>query len=169
MAVTANEVKALRERTGAGVMECKKALEEAEGNVERACEILSERGLARAEKRAGRLASQGTLDAYIHAGGRIGSMVEVNCETDFVARTDTFKELAHNLAMQVAASGPRYVERSDMPAGSTEDPAEVCLLEQPFIREPSKTVRDVIVAATVSLCENIKVRRFVRFELGKED
>jgi len=169
LAVTAEEVKALRERTGAGVMDCKKALEDAEGNVEKACGILSERGLARAEKRAGRIASQGAIDAYIHAGGRIGSMVEVNCETDFVARTDVFRELVHNRAMQVAATGPRYVERSEMPADSTEEPAEVCLLEQPFIREPSKTVRDVVIAAIVSLSENIKVRRFVRFELGKED
>ncbi|MBI2909447.1 MAG: translation elongation factor Ts [Chloroflexi bacterium] len=164
MPVTAADVKGLREKTGAGVMECKGALEEAQGNVDKAIEILKQRGLARAEKKAGRVASQGLVECYIHAGGRIGALVEVNCETDFVARTDQFKELAHSLAMQVAATAPCCVSADEMPAEG--DPAEMCLLAQPFIKDPSMTVQDLIKSAIASTGENIKVRRFARFELG---
>lgn len=166
MAISAIEVKDLREKTGAGVMECKSALEEAHGDVDKATEILKERGLARAEKKASRVASQGLVECYIHAGGRIGAMVEVNCETDFVARTEQFKELAHNIAMQVAATSPLYVSSQELAQGSEENPAEVCLLAQPFIKDPSTTVQDIIKSAIAGMGENIKIRRFARFELG---
>lgn len=147
-------------------MECKKALTEAHGDINRAIQILKERGLAKAAKRAERIASQGVIDAYIHAGGRIGSMVEVNSETDFVARTDEFKALAHDIAMQVAATAPRYVSCEEVPPDVKEDPCEICLMEQPFIKNPSQTVRDRVNEVIAKTGENIVVRRFVRFELG---
>jgi len=159
-------VKELRAKTGAGVMDCKRALVEAEGDQAKAAEILRQQGLARAEKKAARLASQGLVEAYIHAGGRIGALVELNCESDFVARTEEFKVLAHDLAMQVAATAPQYVSEDDVPDGVVVDPAEVCLLAQPFIRRPEITVRQVIAEAIARVGENIKVRRFARFELG---
>ncbi len=159
-------VKELREKTGAGVMECKKALIEAGGDIDRAVEILKERGLAKVAKRAERVASQGVVDCYIHAGGRIGTLVEVNSETDFVARTDEFRALAHDIAMQVAATAPRYVSRDQMPPDEEEEPSQVCLLEQPFIKEPSQTVRDRVNEVIARTGENIVVRRFCRFELG---
>ena len=165
--VSAAEVKALRERTSAGVMECKNALEEAEGDVERAIEVLRARGAALAEKRAHRETSQGLVECYIHAGGRIGAMVEVACETDFVARTDPFKVLAHDLAMQVAATNPLSVSEEDLPSGAEGDPAELCLLHQPFIRDDSRTVGDVVNEVIAQTGENIRVRRFSRFELGQ--
>ncbi|MFH1485639.1 MAG: translation elongation factor Ts [Chloroflexota bacterium] len=166
MPVSAAEVKALREKTGAGVMECKSALEESVGDFEKAAEILRQRGLAAADKKANRVASQGLVECYIHAGGRIGAMVEVNCETDFVARTEQFKELAHNLAMQVAATAPTFVSTDDVPESDNVDPSEACLLAQPFIRDPNVTVQDIIRNAIATMGENIKVRRFARFELG---
>jgi elongation factor Ts len=166
-AVSADDVRALRERTGAGVMDCKRALEEAAGDVERAVGVLQERGLAMAEKRAHRETSQGLVEAYIHAGGRIGSMVQVNCETDFVARTDDFKALAHDLAMQVAATNPVSLSEEDLPSGAEGDPAELCLLRQPFIKDPSRTVDDVVKEVIAKTGENIRVGRFARFELGQ--
>ena len=166
VAITPQEVKVLRERTGAGVMDCKKALEEANSDMDKAAEILRQKGLAAAEKRATRLASQGLVEAYIHAGGRIGAIVELNCETDFVARTDTFKGLAHDIAMQVAAMGPLCVSEEDLPSGAEGDPAQLCLLPQPFIRDASKTIRELITEAIAKTGENIQVRRFSRFELG---
>lgn len=167
MPVSANDVKLLREQTGAGVMECKRALEEADGNFEKAKQLLKEWGAARAEKRAAREASQGLVEAYIHAGGRIGVLVEVNCETDFVARTETFKDLAHDLAMQVAATNPVALSQEDLPEGAEGDPKDLCLLLQPFIKDPSRTVQDVIKEAIAKTGENIRVRRFVRYELGQ--
>ena len=167
MAISAAQVKQLRDETGAGVMDAKRALEEAAGNVDRAKEILRKQGLARADKKAGRVAAQGLIDAYIHAGGRIGSMVELNCESDFVARTDDFRTLAHDLAMQVAATSPRYVRPEDAPA-DVENKAEVCLLLQPFIKDPSRTIQDLVKEHIAKLGENIVVRRFVRFELGEQ-
>jgi len=166
-AISAAQVKELRERTGAGVMECKSALEEAEGDIERALDVLQTRGLAMAEKRAHRETTQGLVECYIHAGGRIGAMVEVNCETDFVARTNDFKTLAHELAMQVAATNPLSVSEEDLPTGAEGDPAELCLLRQPYIRDNSRTVDDVVKDVIAKTGENIRVRRFSRFELGQ--
>ena len=166
MQISASAVKELRERSGAGVMECKSALEQAEGDLERALAILREEGLAKAEKRASRVASQGLVESYLHAGGRIGALVEVNCETDFVARTEDFKTLAHDLAMQVAATNPHYLAEEDVPEGEEADLDEECLLRQPFIKEPSKTVRQLVNETISKTGENIRIRRFARFELG---
>jgi elongation factor Ts len=167
VAISTEAVKELRQHTGAGVMECKRALEEADGDMERAAEILRQRGLALAEAKAHRLTTQGLVECYIHAGGRIGAMVELNCETDFVARTDTFKALAHDLAMQVAATGPLSISPDDLPSGAEGDPGEMCLLLQPYIRDPSRTIQELISEAIAQTKENIQVRRFARFELGQ--
>lgn len=165
MEISAAMVKELRERSGAGIMECRNALERANGDMDKALEILREQGLAKAEKRASRAASQGMVESYIH-GGRIGAMVEVNCETDFVGRTDDFRALAHDIAMQVAATSPLYLAEDDIPAGEQVDPKEVCLLLQPFIKDPSKTVKDLVNEIVSKTGENVQVRRFARFELG---
>ena len=167
MAVSTEAVKELRERTGAGVMDCKRALEEADRDIERAAEVLRRRGLALAEARADRQTAQGLVECYIHAGGRIGAMVELNCETDFVARTANFKTLAHDLAMQVAATGPLSISPDDLPPGAEGDPNEMCLLRQPYIRDPSRTIQDLITEAIAQTKENIQIRRFARFELGR--
>ncbi len=180
MAITTEMIKELRERTGAGIMDAKRALEEAGGDMERAAEILRQQGLARAARKAGRATSQGLVYAYIHGGGRIGALIEVNCETDFVARTDEFRQLAHDLAMQVAAMAPRYVSAEEIPpevlaegaqqAGTAEKfIQQVALLAQPFIKDPSKTVEDVVKEAIARFGENIRVRRFARFELGSDE
>ena len=165
--ISADLVKELRERTGAGVMECKRALEEAGGNLERAVAVLQERGIAMAEKKAHRETSQGMVECYIHAGGRLGAMVEVNCETDFVARTEDFKRLARDLAMQIVASSPAFVSEEDLPEGAEGDPEELCLIRQPFIKDESRTVGDLIKEVIAKTGENIRVRRFTRFELGQ--
>ena len=165
--ISAAEVAALRERTGAGVMDCKKALEESEGDIEKAIEVLRTRGIALAEKRAARETSQGLVECYMHAGGRIGAMVEVNCETDFVARTEEFKRLAHDLSMQIAATNPLSISEEDLPSGAEGDPVELCLLRQPFIRDASRTVDDVVREVIAQTGENIRVGRFSRFELGQ--
>ena len=164
--VTREQVKELREVTGAGILDCKRALEEVKGDITSAVEVLRERGLAKAEKKAKREVRQGLVEAYIHTGGRIGSMVEVNCETDFVAQTDDFRELAHNLAMQVAATDPSFVGSDDLP--EEVDPSQACLLHQPFIKNPEKTVGDIIIETIAKVGENIRVSRFTRFELAKE-
>ena len=164
MQVSTEAIKELRDRTSAGVLDCKKALIEANGDVDSAIATLKQKGLILAEKRAQRPTMEGLIEAYIHTGGRIGAMVEVNCETDFVARTDDFKELAHNLAMQVVAIDPKCVTPEEVVTG--DDPAEACLLLQPFIKEPQKTIQDLINETKAKLGENIKVRRFSRFRLG---
>ncbi len=164
MEISADKVKELRQKTGAGVMDCKKALTDAAGNFEKACEIIAERGLAIAKKKSERTAEQGVVECYVHTGSHLGVMVEVNCETDFVARTPEFKELAHNIALQISAMAPQYVAASEAPADV--DAASVCLLLQPFIKDPAKTIQDVITETIAKTGENIKVRRFVRFELG---
>lgn len=164
--VTIADIKSLREETGAGIMDCKRALEEADGDHKGAKKILDEQGLAKAEKRAGREASQGLVHSYIHGNGRVGVLVEVNCETDFVARTPEFKELVHNLAMQVAAMAPRYVDDAAVPDEDTVNPEEAFLMEQAFIKDPSRTIRDVVNDVTARVGENIRVRRFQRFALG---
>ena len=194
---TAADVKQLRERTGAGMMDCKRALEEADGDLEKAIALLRERGLSVAAKRAGREAREGTVASYIHPGGRVGVLIEVNCETDFVARTDQFQKLVHDLAVQVAALSATYVDVDRIPeadlaakkAALLDDEttrkkpehirpqivegqlkkwyAEVCLLEQPF-RDTDQTVRDIVTAAVATIGENIRVRRFTRYGLGEE-
>jgi len=160
-------IRELRDQCGAGIMECRNALLEVEGDMDKALQRLKEKGLLKAEKKAERATAQGLIEAYTHTGGRIGAMIEVNCETDFVARTDEFKELAHNLAMQVAALSPQFVTREEIPEGTDIEPQAACLLLQPYIRDPSMTVWDVIVETIAKVGENIKVSRFARFELGK--
>ncbi|NPA58207.1 MAG: translation elongation factor Ts [Aquificae bacterium] len=197
MAVDAKLVKTLREMTGAGILECKKALEETGGNLEEAVELLRKRGIAKAAKKAGRETKEGLIHAYIHAGGRVGVLLELNCETDFVARNETFKELANELALQIAAMKPQYVSRESVPKevvekegeiareaalaeGKPEHIAEkiaegkvekffkeVCLLEQPYIKDEKKTVEDLIKEYIAKLGENIQVRRFTRYEIGE--
>ena len=194
--ITAAMVKELRERTGAGMMDCKKALGEVDGDMDKAVDFLREKGLAAAAKKAGRIAAEGLVEAYIHGAGRIGVMVEVNCETDFVAKTDDFHGLAKDIAMQIAAANPMYVRREEVPEEILEHekeilraqalnegkPAaivekmitgriekyykEVCLLEQPFIKNPDITVKELITESIAKIGENINVRRFVRFQLG---
>jgi len=177
MVVTANQVKELREKSGAGIMECKRALEQVEGDIARAVDLLKQQGLAKADKKTGRAASQGLIEPYIHGAGRIGSIVEVNCETDFVARTPEFRELAHDIAMQVAATSPIYVSIEEVHPdawadlerehGDRDKAATVAvLLEQPFIKDPKLTVRDLVRERIGKLGENIVVRRFARFEVG---
>ena len=166
MQITADMVKQLRLKTAAGIMDCKEALTKTDGNLEKALEILQAKGFAEAEKKSQRVANQGLIEAYIHPGGRLGAIVELNCESDFVARTDEFKALAHDLAMQVAALSPQYLTAEDIPAGTDVMPNQVCLLQQPFIKDPTKSIRDIITEVVAKVGENIKIRRFARFELG---
>ena len=166
MEISIEMIKELRSQCGAGVMECRNALLEVSGDVEKALQILKEKGLLKAQKRADRVTTQGLVEAYIHTGGRIGALIEVNCETDFVARTDEFKELAHELAMQVAALSPQFITEEEIPEGANVEPQVACLMLQPYIRDPGKTVRDVIIETIARVGENIRVRRFARFELG---
>ena len=160
------QIKQLREMTGAGIMDCKRALEETKGDISGALAILKQRGLAKAEKKAHREVKEGLVEAYIHRGNRIGALVELNCETDFVAHTDELKKLACDLAMQVAAMDPSFIGSDELP--EEVDPSQACLLHQPFIKDPEKTVQDIITETIAKVGENIKVRRFARFELGKE-
>jgi elongation factor Ts len=164
--ISATQVKELRELTGAGIMDCKRALENAGGNMKQAAEVLKEQGLARAAKRAERVASQGVVESYIHGGGRIGVIVEVNCETDFVARTDDFKKLARDIAMQVAAMNPRVVGNEEGDGAGEDIPAEEVLLKQPFIRDASISIEDLVKNVISKTGENVVIRRFARFELG---
>jgi elongation factor Ts len=195
--ISAGKVKELRERTGAGFMDCKNALVEADGDVERAVALLRERGLAAAAKKAGREAREGLISSYIHTGGRVGVLIEVNCETDFVARTDEFQRLVRDLAMQVAGLAPLYVDADSIPAADLDAKraaleadetlqkkpeairpqivegqlkkwfADVCLYDQPF-RDEDRTVRDLITERISTIGENIRVRRFTRYALGEE-
>lgn len=166
--INVNSIKALRESTGAGVMDCKRALEEAKGDPETAQGLLRQWGVLAAAKRGSRTADDGLVEAYVHSGGRIGAIVELNCETDFVARTEEFQSLAHDVAMQVAAMAPLYITLEEIPTDQNLDPKEVCLLEQSFIREPDKTIRDLIEDARAKTGENIGIRRFTRFALGQD-
>ncbi len=195
--VTAAMVKELREKTGAGMMDCKKALTAKEGDLDKAVAYLREKGLAAAAKKAGRTAAEGIVDAYIHMGGRIGVLVEVNCETDFVAKTDEFQELVRDIAMHIAAAAPQYVSRDEVPEDVLEKEKDIfrasalnegkpehivdkivegriekffkdiCLLEQPFVKDPDKTVQDLLTEKIASIGENISIRRFSRFERGE--
>ena len=194
--ISAQQVKDLREKTGAPMMDCKQALTEAKGDMEQAIVVLRKKGIASAAKKAARTTSEGLVTSYIHAGGKIGVLVEVNCESDFVARTDDFKELVHDIAMHIAASDPKFVRKEDVSAdaferekdiyraqaAATGKPAnvvekivegkmskfyeEVCLLEQPFIKDQSMNVHQLIAAKVGKLGENISVRRFARFKVG---
>jgi len=164
--ISTDTIKGLREKTGAGIMDCKKALTEAKGDIEKAVQLLNERGIALAQKKSERVAEQGLIEAYVHLGGKIGVLVEVNCETDFVARTDEFKDLAHNLALQVAAMCPECVSEEEMTKDTDVDPKTACLMLQPYIKDPTKTIQEVVTEIIARTGENIKVRRFVRFELG---
>jgi elongation factor Ts len=157
--ISANTVKELRAKTGAGIMDCKRALQDSNGNMDKATELLRQRGLASSSKVAGREAKQGLIESYIHTGGRIGALVEVNCETDFVARTDEFRTLAREIAMQIASMNPTVV-------GSMEEDDGEGLLSQEYIRDSRKTIRDLIKETIAQVRENIQVSRFMRFEVG---
>ncbi len=195
--VTANMVKELRDRTGAPFLDCKKALEEVRGDVEKATEILRIKGVAKASKKVGRETSEGVITSYIHAGWKIGVMVEVNCETDFVGRNEEFQRLAKEIAMQIAAANPRFISREDVPdsvlskekeimkaqvmeSGKSESVVdkivqgklekfyeEACLLEQSYIRDPKTKIRDLLSSMVAQVGENIVVRRFIRYQLGE--
>jgi elongation factor Ts len=197
MMITAEMVKELRTLTGAGMMDCKKALLETGGDKEKAINYLREKGLAKAAKRAGRIAAQGVVDSYIHLGGKVGVMVEVNCETDFVARNEEFRAFARDICLQVAATNPAYLSREDVPEEVIENEKEIlrrqaanegkpekiidkivngriekffqenCLLEQPFIKDQDKAVKDLLAEKIAKIGENIIIRRFVRFEMGE--
>ncbi len=197
MGITASEVKELREKTGAGMMDCKKVLTEANGDMEKAIELLREKGLAAAVKKSSRIAAEGVGDSYIHMGGKIGVLLEVNCETDFVAKTDDFKALVKDIAMQIAAANPKYLRKEDVDTAELEKEKEilraqalnegkpekivdkmaegriqkyfkeVCLLEQPFVKDPDKSVQDLVTEKIAKIGENISVRRFVRYEMGE--
>lgn len=166
MKIATEAIKGVRDRTGAGMLDCKNALLEAEGDIEKAVEALKHRGFAIAERKMERVAKEGVIEAYIHHNGKIGALLELNCETDFVAHTDEFKQLAYDLAMQVAATSPQFITAEEMPADVELDSQEVCLFLQPFIKEPSRTVGEIIADTIAKVGENIKVRRFARFELG---
>jgi elongation factor Ts len=197
MAATAAQVKELREKTGAGMMDCKAALDESGGDIEKAIEILRKKGLAQAAKRAGRVAKDGVIGHYIHMGGKVGVLVEVNCETDFVARTPEFQTLAKEIAMHIAAASPLVVKREDLAADMLEKEKEiyraqfagqnkpanviekivegklesyysqVCLMDQPSVRDPNVTIKQMVAAATAKTGENVTITRFVRFKLGE--
>lgn len=199
MEITAALIKELRDKTGAGIMECKEALKETGGDVEEAVTVLRKKGIAAAAKKAGRATSEGLIHSYIHAGGKLGVLLEVNCETDFVARTPEFEELSHNVAMHIAAAEPRYVSKDDVTeedlkrereifaeqARATGKPdhviekivdgkmskfyGEVCLLDQPYVKDPDRTVGTLLKEAVASFGENIKIGRFVRFRLGGKE
>lgn len=197
MEITAAMVKELREKTGAGMMDCKRALAEAEGDMERASEVLREKGLASAAKKSGRVAAEGLVEAYIHGAGRIGVLVEVNCETDFVAKNDDFRSFVRDIAMHIAAASPQYIRREEVSAEAIEKEREilraqtlnegkpekivdkivdgridkfykdVCLLEQPFVKDPDKTVELLVKEKIAQIGENISIRRFSRFVVGE--
>ncbi len=194
---TAQDIVKLREKTGAGMMDCKNALKECDGNMDKAIDYLREKGIAKAAKKADRIAAEGLVESYIHMGGKIGVLVEVNCETDFVARSDAFKTLVKDIAMQIAAQSPKCVRREEADMADVEKereimraevlnegkPAavvdrivdgkinkyysEICLMEQPFIKDPSKTITEIVNEAILSIGEKITVRRFVRYEMGE--
>jgi elongation factor Ts len=197
MQVSAQLVKELRERTGAGMMDCKAALTETAGNLEQAVDVLRKKGLSAAAKKAGRVAADGLVASYIHGGGKLGVLVEVNCETDFVARTEAFQELVRDIAMHVAAADPRWVRREDVPQAELEHEraifgeqaaasgkpanvlekivagkiekfyAETCLVDQAFVKQPDQTVGQMVQEAVAKIGENIQIRRFARFKLGE--
>ncbi|MEX0682074.1 MAG: elongation factor Ts [Dehalococcoidia bacterium] len=166
MAITAEDVKRLREETGAGMLDAKKALDAAKGDFAKAKAVLAKAGFAAATKRADRETAEGLVQSYIHHNHRVGALVEVNCESDFVARTDDFKDLVAAIALQVAGTSPKYLSAEDLPKGSEDDPKVACLLEQPYLKDESKTIGDMVREAIGKTGENIRIKRFARFELG---
>ena len=168
MEISTASIKELRDHGGAGVMDCRNALIQAKGDIKKALNLLKEKGQLKAARKAERTTNQGLIETYVHTGGRIGAMIELNCETDFAARTDEFKELAHNLAMQVAAMCPRYVSKEEVPEDDDIEVETACLLLQSYIRDPGRTIQDVIAETIAKIGENIKVNRFIRFELGAQ-
>jgi elongation factor Ts len=166
LGVSVDTVKELRLRTGAGVIACKTALEKCNGNIDQACEDLKQKGLTIAQKKAERATTQGVIECYIHNGRKVGAMVELNCETDFVARTDQFLQLVHDVAMQVAAMAPQFVSVQDIPEGTEGDPSSLALMQQPFIKDPARTIEDLVKQTIASVGENIRIRRFVRYDIG---
>jgi elongation factor Ts len=165
--ITTEQIKDLRQESGAGIMDCRNALKETNGERAKALEILKKQGFVKAQKTADRVAKQGLVVSYIHAGGRIGALVEINCETDFVARTGEFQDLAKNVAMQVAAMDPQYLSKDSCPAGVDVDYQNACLLLQPYIKDPAKNMNDLVTELIAKTGENIVISRFSRFELGK--
>ena len=168
MKISVDRVKELRNQSGAAIMQCRNALIEAQGDIEKALQILKEQSIFQAEKKAKRATAQGLIEAYVHAGGRVGAMVEVNCETDFVARTNEFKALAHHLAMQVVAMNPQFISKEALPPECELEPQTACLLLQPYIKDPARTVQEIIMETIAKVGENIRVSRFARFELGEQ-
>ena len=167
MAVSVEQIRDLRNQTGAGVMDCKQALEASDGDLEKAAEALRAKGFAQAARRSDRITNQGLVEAYVHTGGRVAAMVELGCETDFVARTPEFKDLAHDIAMQVAAMAPAYLDEDDIEEGDERPPAQVSLLRQPFIKDNSSSVAEVVQELAAKMGENVKVLRFSRLALGE--
>jgi elongation factor Ts len=165
--VTVELIRSLREQTGAGIMECKQALESNQGDIEKAAEALRLQGFADVAKRANRATNQGVVEAYVHTGGRVGAMVELGCESDFVARTDEFRSLAHDIAMQVAAMSPVYLSEDDKEEGDDRPAAQVCLLQQPFIKDGSRTLADLVRDTAAQTGENVRIVHFNRLALGE--
>ena len=165
--VTTALIRTLRDQTGAGIMDCKQALEGTNGDLDKAAEALRDKGLAGAAKRVGRATNEGVVEAYVHTGGRVGSIVELGCESDFVARTDEFREMAHDLAMQVAAMSPLYLSEEDMEEGEERPAAQVALLSQPFIKNSSSSVSELVQELAAKMGENVRVVRFQRLAVGE--
>jgi elongation factor Ts len=165
--ITTEQIKDLRQDSGAGIMDCRNALKETDGDKAKALALLQKQGFVKAQKTAGRAAKQGLVSSYIHGGGRIGALVEVNCETDFVARTAEFQDLARNVAMQVAAMDPQYISKDSCPTGVEIDFQNACLLMQPYIKDPTKTVNDLVTEVIAKTGENVVISHIARFELGK--
>jgi elongation factor Ts len=166
MAISANDVKQLREETGAGMLDCKKALEDAKGDFQKAKDVLKKKGFEAAAKREERETVEGLIVSYIHHNNRFGVLLELNCETDFVARTDDFRALADNIAKHIVGAAPKYLSEEDIPKDEKADPKEVALLSQPYIQDESVTINDMITEARSKTGENIRIKRFARFELG---
>ena len=167
MAVRVELVRTLRDQTGAGIMECKEALEVSGGNLDDAADVLRAKGLADTAKRVGRATNEGVVEAYVHTGGRVGALVELGCETDFVARTEEFRALAHDIAMQVAAMAPLYLDTADIESGDERPPAQVTLLNQPFIKNNSSSVGEMVRELAAKVGENVRVVRFNRLSVGE--
>lgn len=174
MDVTVDSIKELREMTSCGVIECKKALEEAKGDLEKAKVILQKRGLELAAKKGGRVAKEGRIETYIHQGAKIGVIVEVNCETDFVAQNEDFRKFTRDIAIQIAATNPKYIKREDVPEDVLAEQkdaetfiGEQCLMEQPFVKDPKKTIQDYIHGLIASIGENIFINRFIRYKVNE--
>ncbi len=167
MAVDVQLVRNLRDQTGAGIMDCKDALEKSDGDMDKAVLVLREKGIAGVAKRVGRATNEGVIETYLHTGGRVGAMVELGCETDFVARTEEFQKLAHDIAMQIAAMGPVYIDEDEIEEGDVRPPAQISLMQQPFIKNSSSSVGEMVKELAAKVGENIRVVRFTRLAVGE--